>query len=789
MRMRALNRKLVRDLWRLRGQVIAISLVVASGVAVLVMSLSSIEALEDTAAAYYERYRFAEVFANVKRAPEKLAKRIAEIGGVQTVETRIVEFATLDVEGFEEPVVGQLVSIPERGESVLNRLALRAGRLVAPGHPDEVVLSEPFAEAQGLGPGDRLRAIVNGHKRTLDIVGIALSPEYVYAIGPGQLMPDDERFGILWMGHEALEAAFDLDGAFNEVSLSLLRGTNASEVIARLDSLLDRYGGIGAYARADQISNWFLMNEIKQLKSMASILPTIFLVVAAFLSNMVLARLIATERGEIGLMKAFGYSNAEVGSHYAKMVVVMTGIGILLGWAAGAWLGRFNTEVYAEFYRFPFLFFRPGPAVFAVAGLVSLAAALLGSLGAVWRAVRLPPAEAMRPPGPPLYRRTGVSAGWMARWLDQPTRIILRQLLRWPLRSFLTATGIAMAVAVLVTSMQWLDSIDRIVDVYFHEAQRQDMTVGLVESRSREVARDFARLPGVLAVEPGRIVSVTFRAGTRSHRGAIQGIVPDPQLSLVRDASGVPLRAPAGGLLLSTMLAKKLGVDRGDLVWVEVLEGRRPVLRVPVIDLFETYIGTPAYMNLAALDRLLIEGSRLEYIHLLVDRNAEPALFADLKAMPAVSVVTLRRAAVDTFHETMAETLLIYISWFVVFACTLAFGVVYNSARIALSERGRDLATLRVLGFGRAEIAYILLGEVALLVFCALPLGCLAGYALAWLITSSFETELFRVPLAVEPSTFGWAVVIALAAALASAYLVRRRLDRLDLIAVLKTRE
>jgi putative ABC transport system permease protein len=729
------------------------------------------------------------VFAGVKRAPEKLAERIAEIPGVQTVETRIVKFATLDPVGFEEPVIGQLVSIPERGQSVLNRLALRMGRRVAPGQPDEVVLSEPFAEAQGLAPGDRLRAIMNGHKRTLRIVGIALSPEHVYAIGPGQLMPDDERFGILWMGREALEAAYDLDGAFNDVSLSLLRGASADEVIARLDRLLDRYGGVGAYARADQASNWFLMNEIEQLKSMASILPTIFLAVAAFLSNMVLTRLIAIERGEIGLMKAFGYSNAEVGWHYAKMVIVMTAVGIALGWAAGAWLGRYNTELYAEFYRFPFLLFRPGPTVFVAAGLVSLTAALLGTLSAVRGAVRLPPAEAMRPPAPPLYRRTRLRSEWLARWLDQPTRIILRQILRWPLRSFFTTTGIAMAVAVLVTSMQWLDSIDRIVDIYFHDAQRQDVTVGLVEAQSSAVMLDFKRMPGVLAVEPGRTVGATFRNGVRSHRGAIQGVVPEPRLNLVYDVAGRSLTVPSAGLVLSTMLAKKLGVGRGDAVWVEVLEGRRPALQLPVVELFETYIGTPAYMNLAALNRMLFEGPSVEYVHLLVDRAAEPSLFAELKDLPEVSAVTLRRAAVDTFHETMGETLLIFVSFFVVFACTLAFGTVYNSARIALSERGRELATLRVLGFGRAEISYILLGEVALLILVGLPLGCLAGFGLAWLITSSFETELFRVPLIVEPSTFGAAVLIGLAAAAASAVLVRRRLDRLDLIAVLKTRE
>jgi putative ABC transport system permease protein len=174
---RALDRKLLRDLVRMRGQVGAIALVIASGVGVLVMSLSTIEALDETATAYYERYRFAQVFASVKRAPERLAGRIATIPGVQAVETRIVEMATLDVAGFTEPVVGLLVSIPEHGEPVLNRLAIKAGRGVSPGRPDEVVLSEPFSEAHGLLPGERLSAIINGHKRSLQVVGVALSPE------------------------------------------------------------------------------------------------------------------------------------------------------------------------------------------------------------------------------------------------------------------------------------------------------------------------------------------------------------------------------------------------------------------------------------------------------------------------------------------------------------------------------------------------------------------------------------------------------------------------------------
>ena len=787
--MRALYRKLLRDLWRMRGQVLAIALVMASGVGVLVMSLTTVESLEETAIAYYERYRFGHVFARVERAPEHLAARLREIPGVQAVETRVVRTAILDVEGFEEPVIGQLVSVPERSEPRLNRLALRDGRLPRIGYPDEAVLTEPFAQAHGLAPGDHLRAVINGRWRDLTVVGIALSPEYVYAIGPGALMPDDLRFGVLWMGHEALQAAFDLDGAFNDVSLALLRGTDPDAVVERVDRILARYGGIGAYARADQLSNWFLMSEIDQHRTLATILPTIFLAVAAFLTHMVLGRLIAVERSEIGLLKAFGYTNRDIAGHYARLAFGIGTVGVLLGWFLGYWLGLYHTRLYADFYHFPFLLFRPGPQAFLIAGAVSMGAALIGALAAVRAAAALPPAEAMRPPAPPLFRRTMLSEfGWVQR-LDQPTRILLRQVTRWPARSFITTAGIAMSVAVLVTSMQWLDAINHMVDVYFVQAQAQDISVGFAEPRSSEIERDLARLPGVRTTEPMRAVPAKLRNGWREEREALQGLPARQELYQVFDAEGRALELPPDGLVISTMLAKLLDVRVGEQITVEVLEGRRPLVEVPVVATFETYIGSPAYMDIRALDRLMGGRPSVTAVHLRVDPAMRGTLFQELKTLPRVSSITVRQAAVQTFRDTMAKTITIFVSFFIVFACALAFGVTYNAARIALSERGRELATLRVLGFTRAEISYILLGEVALLTFVALPLGCAIGFGLASLIVQAFETELYRVPLVILPATYGWAIVIGLAATAVSAFLVRRRVDRLDLIAVLKTRE
>lgn len=789
--MKPLNRKLLRELWRLRGQALAVAIVIASGVSVLVMSLSTLEALEETTAAYYERNRFADVFANAVRAPRRVAERVAALPGVQGVEARISRYATLNIEGFAEPVIGQLMSIPEAGQPLLNRLALRSGRWISPDRHDEVLLNESFAAAHALAPGARFTALINGHRRTLEVVGTALSPEFVYALGPGGIMPDDKRFGIVWMGREALESALDLKGAFNDLAVGLQRGADTASVLAGIDRLLERYGGLRAIARADQLSNWFVMNEIGQLRTMSTVMPSIFLLVAAFLTYMVLTRLIATERSEIGLLKAFGYTRWEISWHYMKLVIAIALAGIVAGSALGAAFGLDNTRRYAEFFHFPLLIYRPSPAAFMVAALVSLATTLAGAVMAVRRAATLPPAEAMLPPQPAAYRRGRLRLLRNAfERLDQPTRIALRQIGRWPLRSLFTSLGIAMSLALLVMGLQWGDMIDTMAEKYFFDAQRQSMMVGLSRQRAMPALQSLAQLPGVMAVEPVRFTGADFSVGTRRHRGTITGVMPAATLQPVHDeASGRDVPVPPEGLVMSARLARKLGIGVGESVWVEIQEGRRPVVQLPVVALFDTTIAMPVYMDLAALNRLLQERPGFEFANLLVDRNAEPALFARLRQLPSIGAIMLKQAAVDSFHATIGAQMLIYTTIFAAFAAALGIGVTYNSARIALSERGRELATLRVLGFTRGEISYILLAEVALLIVAALPLGCLAGLGLTHLVVNLLDTELFRVPVAIQPATYGWAVILTLLATAASAAVVRRRIDRLDLIRVLKTRE
>ena len=787
----ALDRKLLRDLWRLKGQVVSIAFVIASGIALLVMSLSTYEALRVTADAYYDRYRFGDVFATVKRAPLHLEDRIEALDGVQSVQLRISMQAVLDVENFAEPLMGRLVSIPEGRQPILNRLVLRSGRLVEPGRPDEVVINESFADAHGLVPGDSIEAIVNDKKRRLKIVGTAMSPEFIYVISPFALIPDKKRYGILWMGRKALEAAYDYDGAFNDLSLSVMRGTDTRQTVQALDALLAPYGSVGAIDRKDHLSAWFVENELEQNRTSAQILPSIFLLVAAFLTNTVLGRLITTEMNEIGLMKAFGYSNAQVGWHYAKLVITITALGILLGWILGALLGRISTEGYVQNLNFPMLIYRPGPFAFVVGAFVSLAVGLLATARAVRRAARLPPIVAMRPAAPPSFRRR---AGWTSAvedTLDEPTRIVLRQITRWPARAAVTVLGFAGAVAMMVLSLQFTDAVDEIARSHFSELQREDLALGFSDPKSSIVLREIERLPGVMSAEPMRVTSADLIAGHHKHRGAVQGVMPEARLTKIYDVRRGPVRVPGDGLVLASRLAEKLRVGVGDEITVEILEGRRPVARVRVAEIYDSYIGMFAYMNLDALNRLLGERPVTEYVNASIDEARLDELLVELKNLPAVSTVALKSVAVANFHDTVASMLMIFVGFFSVFSFALGFGVTYNAQRIALSERGRELATLRVLGFSRGDALYILLGETMLLVFLALPVGCLLGWGLTALFVnaSGFQTELMRIPLAIQPATYGVAVVVLLLASAVSGIAMKRWIDRLDLIAVLKTRE
>ena len=789
--MRALERKLLRDLWNVKSQVLAIALVVASGIALLVMAQAVFGSLLTTRDAYYTRYAFADVFAGAKRVPNWVEERIAAIPGVETVQTRVVMGVSLDVPGVTDPVNGRLISLPERGRPALNDVALRRGRFLDPDRAEEALVGERFAEAHGLDLGDRLFAVINGRRQPLEIVGVALSPEYVYGIGPGDLFPDPKHFGFLWMSRRHLATAFEMEGGFNDVALALADGPPSLEraAIVELDAILDPYGGLGAIPRAEQTSNWYLQNELTQLENMGFLIPVIFLGVATFLLNVVLRRTVAVQREQIAALKALGYSNVRLGVHYVQWAVVVVALGALIGIVAGLLLAEAMLGLYMEYFRFPLLIYNVSASSILIAVGVSLAAGAVGALGAVRSVVSLPPAEAMRPAAPDTFRVSLFERLGARRWLSQPARMVLRNLSRRPVRAVLSVIGIATAGAIMVVGWAMMDSMDELLEVQFNIVQRQDLSVSFFEPVERSAVHELAALSGVLQVEPTNSVAARLRNGHLQKQTAIQALAPDARLRRVVDIDYRAIRLDRPGLVLSTLLAEELQVAPGDTLTVEIMEDGRPVREVVLADTVDDLLGVTAYMEQESLRRLVRRDDTMNGAMLKIDALAEERLFGLLKAMPAVAGVTLRSAALQNLQTYMLDNMSMMMSVNLIFAVIIAFGVIYNTARISLSETSRELASLRVIGFTRAEISSILLGELALLTLAAIPLGLILGYGMIAAAMSAFESELFRLPVVVEGSTFVVSAAAVTGSMAVSAWTVRRKLYDLDLVAVLKTRE
>jgi putative ABC transport system permease protein len=787
--MRVLDKKLLRDLRRMWAQALAIALVIAGGVTTLVLSVGAHRSLDETRITYYERYRFADVFAHFRRAPKALVDRIAEIPGVAAVDARITKLALLDLPNFREPATGQIVSLPETGSPTLNQLYLRTGRMPEPGRGDEVVVSESFANAHRFTLGARFSAILNSRKHELSVVGIALSPDFVYAIGPGDRMPDDRRFGIIWMSEKVLASAYDLEGAFSSVSLKLLRNASEREVIQRLDALLDRYGGTAAYGRKDQTSHAFLDHGLDMLSNMTRTLPPIFLLVSAFLVNLTLSRIVALEREQIGLVKAVGYGNAAIVFHYIKFVVVVALIGIAIGGAAGMWLGVNVTRLYGDYYRFPFLVFVQSPDVYATAALLSIGAAILGAIRALQEVVVLPPAVAMQPPAPPTFHR--VLPDWLAigKAVSQPTMMTLRNLVRRPLRAAFTALAMALATGILVVSLFFTPAMEHLIDVSYFMSDRQDATLSFVEKRPQEVVNQVARLPGVIAVEPYREVPARIRYRNIERRVLVSGRPRDADLRRIIDVNLRPVVLPESGLAISDILAKVLGVGAGDFVEIDLLEGQRRTVSLRVAALVGDYFGLQATMDATSLSQLLREAPAVNSVGLSVDPTQLDLLYQTVKSTPTISGMAQQGASLTNFREALAVLITTMGGIYTGLAAVIAFGIVYNSARISLSERARELASLRVLGFTNPEVFRILVLELALLTLLAQPPGWALGYGLAWVMQKNLAGELMRVPLILENLTYVRASAVVITAALASAFIVWERINRLDLVAVLKTRD
>lgn len=739
---------------------------------------------------YYRDYHFADVFVHLTRAPSRLADRLTEIRGVQRVQTRIVRSVILSIADMVEPASGQIVSIERDSRNSLNGVIVLRGRLPNPLGPAEVLVSEPFAQAHDFNPGDQLEVIMGGHKEKLQIVGIAMSPEFVYAVQPGLLITDNRKFGILWMPRRQLEAAFNMEGAFNDALLTLQLNANVKHVIYQVDQLTEPFGGTGANDRFDQSSHHRVADEMHQIGSMAYVTPSIFLLVSTFLFNIVLSRMVHHQKEQIATLRAFGYDRREIAFYYIKFVMFLVSIGAMVGCLVGLRLSWWMTDMYVRFFKFPIIVREFASVEATAAVLLGFVSAIFGSIFAIRRAVSLPAAVAMRPEPPPSFQNSVLERIGLKRFLSPLGRMIVRRLQANRRATLLSVLGMAMGLAVVVLGSFFEDTIDYVMDVQYQRSQRQDVTLTFFETRSFAALHDVEHLPGVILAEPFRSVPARLKHGSREHRVGIMGLETKPRLFRVLDDTETAIELPPrGGLTISKKLAEILEVEKNEIVTIDVLEGKRGSYEIKIATIFPDYSDPGAYINRQELHRLLGESERLSGAFLLADPARINEMFASVKQTPAVAGVLDKNAALADFKTQISANTYVMRIVNAVFAFIISFGVIYNCALITLAERSRDLATMRIMGFRKREVSYILLGELAIITLLAIPIGLPFGYAFAWLTTLAIDTETHRFPLVVSHYTFAYATCVILATAMASSWYVRRKLENLDLVAVMKVKE
>lgn len=782
----SLKRKMLRELSGMMGQLVAIASVVAIGTMVLIISLSTRLSIAQSQQYFYDQYQFADVFMHVTRAPNDMAMRLQELPGVNQVETRIIASARIQIDDFPEPIQGQFQSVPDFSEPMLNRLYYRYGGPPQAGQIPQVVVTEPFAEAHHLQVGDSIQAILNGRLQRLEISGIALSPEHIYQLEPNSILPDYQRFGVFFMQRSALATVFDLEGAFNQVSVSIQYGADPHDVVSQMNALLERFGSHGAYLREEQASHRFLSEELEQLRILSWVLPTIFLSVAAFLLHVLMGRMMLMQRQTIALLKAFGYSNRQILTHYLSFSLCIVGLGLIVGTLLGYWVAEPLARLYAMYFKFPEFMFGIQIQALGVAMAITALAALAGTFSSVRKALIMSPAEAMRPPAPPSFHHHQSILGPMYQKLTPGTRMIVRTLSRHWFRSVIAIFGIGMSGALLILGGHQFNAVDHMLDHQYRGVFRMDLDVQFTEARPHRVIHELTSIPGVFFAEGYRQVPVRLHNRHQYERVSLSGLPEQPHLRHVLNQQMKSETLPGDGILLTRYLAESLQLNAGDSVYVETLVGHQRRLELRVAALVDEPIGIGAYMERVALNRTLFEDDVVDGAWLLIDAT-DPTVYQTLQRLPYIASIGSLLDAESDIRDYIQDTVLSVMMIMFFLAGTMTFAVVYNNARIMFSERERELASMRVLGFTRWEVLWVLVGELAVLIVIAIPLGWLFGAGFSYAMVSALSMDMFRIPWVLDMRLFAMATFGVLFAALLSIALISRRVLNLDMIQALKT--
>jgi putative ABC transport system permease protein len=801
-----LHRKLLRELRDAAGMLSMIVCILAVGICCYVSMSSAHRNLTDAKRRYYAQARMADFSIELKKAPLSELAALGALPGVGEIRPRVQFYATVDLARAVRPLNGLVLSLPDRRQPIINDIVLRTGSYFTDRRQNEVIVNEAFARHHGIVPGQWIHLLLNNRRQELFVVGTAISCEFIYLVGPGTFTPDPEHFGVFYLKRTFAEEVFDFDGAANQVLGRLSVDTQATaemhagtktppptrEALRRAEMMLEDYGVLGTTPLADQPSNRYVSGEIEQLATFSVILPVIFLAVVVLVLNVLLTRLVENQRTVTGTLKAMGYSDARLFLHFLQIGLVVGLGGGLLGCGLGYWLSYYMVALYRTFYELPELHNEFYPGIHLTGIAIGVVCSAIGCLRGSRAVLRLQPAEAMRAK-PPLQGKAILleRIGWLWRRLSSGWRMVLRDLVRTKTRTLAGIFAASMGAAVLVNTFMMAEAVRLLIDFQFRWILRSDFDIAFKDERGREALDEAARLPGVDFAEPLLEVPGTFRNGNHTKKGGITGLARDARLTVPRDSDARRIRVPNEGLAMSRTLADMLRLRRGDEVSFQPTKGLRRTFRVPVREISDSYLGTAVYADIDYLSRLVDEEFALSSVQLSTDgdpRHTE-ALYRELKRLPALQAVNSRADMIRNLEDTVIRSLWVSLGLLIMFAGLVFFGSILNSSLVSLAERQREIATLRVLGYGPWQVGNLLLRESLIVTLLGTLLGMPLGYLLSYYSATSYNTEMFRIPITHSWLTWTGALALALIFTLAAHAVVQRSIHRMNWLEALQAKE
>jgi putative ABC transport system permease protein len=793
--MLSLDKKLLRELWKIKGQVLAVTSVIACGITMYIAFYSAFLNLELSRDTYYAKYRFHDFSIQMEKAPLNSVFKIQNLPGVRAVSGRVVKDVTVSLKDKDELIIGRIIGLDSRKKSIIDNIHLVSGRLLTPGETNVCLVDDKFLKANKLNTGDFITVTLNGRKQNLKIIGTAMSPEFIYAIRNAfEIIANPEKFGIIWVNDDWIDTAFNMKGFYNEIIGEVYEQDNLDNILDSAGKILDSYGVYSKVKRKDQISNFIINSKIDGIKGASKTVPVIFLMIASVILLIVISRLVKRERTFIGLLKAYGYTNLEISFHYIKFASVIGLIGGLMGIAFGEWLSFGLINIYAQSFTFPELQFKFYTSSAVIGVLISLTCSLISALIAVEGVVKIMPATAMKESISSLVSVKTPFERIKIVWdnVSFTNKIILRNVWRYPFRSAFTAVGVMLSTTILFLGYFMNDSMGFLVDYQFNKIQKEDIKITFYLERNIKAFYEALRFPNIKKAEPMLLYPFELKNKWHIKQSVIYGLKKQPQLFGLINSDGKEIEAPSYGILLSERIARELDVKKGSKLIIKPLMGKIDTEKeVIVAGTIKLYMGDGAYMNIDTLSNLLGNSTILNSILLKVDSPQDiPELNKIFKDIPAISSVELKKDVIDNFSKNIANSLSSMNVIFTIFAGIIAIAVIYNSTVINITEREREIASLQVLGFTESEVGRIVFNENIWLSLIGMFLGLPAGYLLCKVMTATvYNTDLFRLPFYVSNRTYIICAFTMTFFVFMTNMYMKKRIAKIDLVEVLKTRE